>query len=214
MAEALLKGLTFGLWLSLAVGPVLFSIIKQSLNNGYRGGIAFVLGVFASDVFLVLVSNVFSEFFNRVSGLQKEIAFVGSVFLITLGIYFLFFKKTVLNDNAGVMVKFRKRDYARISLSGFFMNLLNPGVFVFWIYASSVVVSQTINHRIIVFATCLLWVLSTDLLKVFLADKIRNRLTPKNIHIINRLNGAILLGFGAVLIWLYFFTNRSGNITF
>lgn len=205
MIEALLKGLTFGLWLSLAVGPVLFSIIKQSLNNGYRGGIAFVLGVFASDVLLVLVSNIFSEFFNRVSGLQKEIAFVGSVFLITLGIYFLFFKKTVINDNAGVMVKFRKRDYARISLSGFFMNLLNPGVFVFWIYASSVVVSQTTNHRIIVFATCLLWVLSTDLLKVFLADKIRNRLTPKNIHIINRLNGAILFGFGAVLLWGVFF---------
>ncbi|MFD2918989.1 LysE family translocator [Terrimonas rubra] len=205
MTEALLKGLTFGLWLSLAVGPVLFSIIKQSLNNGYRGGIAFVLGVFASDVLLVLVSNIFSEFFNRVSGLQKEIAFVGSVFLITLGIYFLFFKKTVINDNAGVMVKFRKRDYARISLSGFFMNLLNPGVFVFWIYASSVVVSQTTNHRIIVFVTCLLWVLSTDLLKVFLADKIRNRLTPKNIHIINRLNGAILLGFGAVLLWGVFF---------
>lgn len=103
------------------------------------------------------------------------------------------------------MVKFRKRDYVRISLSGFFMNLLNPGVFVFWIYASSVVVSNTANHRIIVFATCLLWVLSTDLLKVFLADKIRNRLTPKNIHIINRLNGAILLGFGAVLLWGVFF---------
>ena len=205
MTEALLKGLTFGLWLSLAVGPVLFSIIKQSLNNGYRGGIAFVLGVFASDVLLVLVSNVFSEFFNRVSDLQKEIAFVGSVFLITLGIYFLFFKKTVINDNAGVMVKFRKRDYARISLSGFFMNLLNPGVFVFWIYASSVVVSNTANHRIVVFATCLLWVLSTDLLKVFLAGKIRNRLTPRNIHIINRLNGAILLGFGAVLLWGVFF---------
>jgi len=183
----------------------LFSIIKQSLNNGYRGGIAFVLGVFASDVLLVLVSNVFSEFFNRVSDLQKEIAFVGSVFLITLGIYFLFFKKTVINDNAGVMVKFRKRDYARISLSGFFMNLLNPGVFVFWIYASSVVVSNTANHRIVVFATCLLWVLSTDLLKVFLAGKIRNRLTPRNIHIINRLNGAILLGFGAVLLWGVFF---------
>lgn len=205
MIEALLKGLTFGLWLSLAVGPVLFSIIKQSLNNGYRGGIAFVLGVFASDVLLVLVSNVFSEFFNRISGLQKEIAVIGSIFLISLGVFFLFFKKTVLNDGGGVLAKFRKRDYIRISLSGFFMNLLNPGVFVFWIYSSSVVVGNSVNHRIAVFATCLIWVLSTDLLKVFLADKIRNRLTPKNIHIINRLNGAILLGFGVVLLWGVFF---------
>jgi len=37
MIEAVLKGLGFGLLLSIAVGPVLFSIIKQSLNNGYRG---------------------------------------------------------------------------------------------------------------------------------------------------------------------------------
>ena len=45
MFEALLKGLTLGLLLSISVGPVIFSIIKQSLNNGHRGGIAFILGV-------------------------------------------------------------------------------------------------------------------------------------------------------------------------
>ncbi len=34
-----------------------------------------------------------------------------------------------------------------------------------------------------------------------LAGKIRKRLTPHNIHIINRLNGIILIGFGIALIW-------------
>ena len=64
MIEALIKGLTFGLLLSISVGPVLFTIIKQSLNNGYRGGLAFIIGVSASDVSLVLVSNIFTELFN------------------------------------------------------------------------------------------------------------------------------------------------------
>ena len=45
MFEALLKGLTLGLLLSISVGPVIFSIIKQSLNNGHRGGLAFIIGV-------------------------------------------------------------------------------------------------------------------------------------------------------------------------
>jgi hypothetical protein len=35
----------------------------------------------------------------------------------------------------------------------------------------------------------------------FLAGKIRKRLTPHNIHIINRINGFILIGFGIALIW-------------
>jgi hypothetical protein len=60
MFEAILKGLGFGLLLSISVGPVLFSIIKQSLNNGPRGGFAFILGVSASDISL-LVGNIFTE---------------------------------------------------------------------------------------------------------------------------------------------------------
>ncbi|HMR91081.1 MAG TPA: LysE family transporter [Chitinophagaceae bacterium] len=200
MIEALIKGLTLGLLLSIAVGPVLFSIIKQSLNSGHQGGIAFVLGVFASDVALVLISNVFTEFFKRISNLQLEIGVAGCIFLISLGIFFLFFKKVKINEAGQQVLIFRKSDYAKIALSGFFMNILNPAVFLFWIYASSLVVSYSVQHRIITFAVCLLWMLGTDLLKVFLAGKIRNRLTPHNIHILNRINGIILIGFGVVLI--------------
>ena len=66
MFEALLKGLTLGLLLSISIGPIIFSIIKQSLNSGHRGGIAFVLGVSASDIALVLISNVFTELFGYI----------------------------------------------------------------------------------------------------------------------------------------------------
>jgi len=64
MFEAVLKGITLGLLLTISVGPVVFSIIKQSLNNGHRGGIAFILGVSASDILLVLISNVFTQVFG------------------------------------------------------------------------------------------------------------------------------------------------------
>jgi threonine/homoserine/homoserine lactone efflux protein len=55
MSDVLLKGITLGLLLSIAVGPVLFSIIKQSINNGVKGGLAFILGVSLSDVSLLLL---------------------------------------------------------------------------------------------------------------------------------------------------------------
>ena len=209
MIQAILKGLTFGLLLSISVGPVLFSVIKQSLNNGHKGGMAFVIGVSVSDITLVLVSNIFTELFNSLKAYKNQVGIVGCAFLVSLGVYFLFFKKVKVDEQGKQIFKFRKRDYARIFLSGFFMNTLNPAVFIFWIYASTAVIDHSVQEKIIIFTTCLAWMLSTDILKVFLAGKIRNRLTPHNIHIINRINGLLLIGFGISLIWgLLVYGNR------
>ena len=202
MPEAFLKGITLGFLLSIAVGPVIFSIIKQSLNNGHRGGMAFVAGVSASDIALVLISNVFTELFTSISTHRMHIGIAGSVFLIIMGIYFLFFKKVKVDASGQqILSRFRKRDYARLFLSGFFMNTLNPAIFLFWITTSTSLVSHPTRERIAIFSTCLLFVLTTDIIKVMLAGKIRNKLTPHNIHNINRLNGIILIGFGIALIW-------------
>lgn len=201
MIEVILKGIGFGLLLSISVGPVLFSIIKQSLNNGHRGGFAFVFGVCASDITLVLVSNVFTELFNSLKLYKTEIGVAGCAFLVSMGLFFIFFKKVKVNEEGKQVFKFRKRDYAKIFFSGYFMNTLNPAVIIFWITTSTAMITHSVNDRIIIFTTCLIWMLATDILKVILAGKIRNRLTPHNIHIINRINGIILIIFGIALIW-------------
>ena len=201
MIEAIIKGLGFGLLLSISVGPVLFSILKQSLNNGHRGGLAFVLGVSASDITLVLVSNVFTSLFNSLQAYKTEVGMAGCVFLVSLGVYFLFFKKVKVNEEGKQVFRFRKRDYAKIFLSGYLMNTLNPAVILFWITTSTAVINHSVGQRFVIFGTCLGWMLLVDVLKVFLAGRIRNRLTPHNIHIINRINGLILIIFGIALVW-------------
>jgi len=202
MIEALVKGITLGLLLSISVGPVMFSIIKQSLNNGHTGGLAFIIGVSASDITMVLISNVFTQVFAALSSHKKEIAIAGSIFLISVGIYFLFFKKIKVNEEGQqVFVPFRKRDYARLALSGYFMNTLNPAVFLFWFTASTTFINHTLQQKLVLFLVCLAIVFSADIAKVMLAGKIRKKLTPHNIHIINRVNGIILIGFGLALIW-------------
>lgn len=97
MVEAIVKGLGFGLLLSISVGPVLFSIIKQSLNNGHRGGFAFVAGVSASDISLVLLSNIFTTLLESLKLYKTEIGIAGCIFLVSMGIFFLFFKKVKVN---------------------------------------------------------------------------------------------------------------------
>jgi threonine/homoserine/homoserine lactone efflux protein len=81
------------------------------------------------------------------------------------------------------------------------MNTLNPAVFLFWLTASTTFINHTIQEKLVLFLVCLSIVLSTDIAKVMLAGKIRKKLTPHNIHIVNRVNGLILIGFGIALIW-------------
>jgi threonine/homoserine/homoserine lactone efflux protein len=187
----------------------LFSIIKQSLNNGHKGGFAFVAGVSASDISLVLLSNIFTTLLENLKLYKTEIGIAGCIFLVSMGIFFLFFKKVKVNKEGQQIFKFRKRDYAKLFLSGFLMNTLNPAIFIFWITTSSAIIGHTINQRIVIFTTCLLFMLVTDCLKVLLAGKIRRKLTPHNIHIINRVNGIILIVFGIALIWGLIFYGKN-----
>ncbi len=187
--------------LSIAVGPVMFSIIKQSINNGHKGGLAFVLGVSASDITLVLISNIFTGIFDSLQLHKTEVGIIGSVFLISVGIFFIFFKKIKVDEEGNQLMSFSKGHYIKIFLAGYFMNILNPGVIIFWLTATTATIFHSVNNRIIIFVTCLLFVLATDILKVMLAGKIRKKLTPHNIHIINRISGMLLIVFGAALIW-------------
>ncbi len=200
MIETIGKGITLGLLLSIAVGPILFTVIKQSINNGIKGGLAFVIGVSLSDVSLVVATNFFTEIFTSFNTNRTVIGIMGSTFLISVGIYYLYFKKVKVNEQGTQLIKFRKRDYLKILLAGYFMNTLNPGIIIFWLVQSAAFIEHTYNQRFTIFTTALLFVLSADILKVVLAGKLRQRLTIRNIRLLNKINGVILIGFGLALI--------------
>ena len=208
MIAAIIKGLVLGGLLAISVGPVIFAILKQSINNGHKAGYIFVAGVSSSDIALLLICNLFTSLFQSALAHQTLIAVSGSIFLIAVGIYTFFFKKVAVDDDNNLKEKvFRKRDWVAIYLSGFFMNMLNPGVFIFWfvwsaaILADSVSYANPIPYRAVVFGTCLVFVLLTDILKVMLAGRLRPKMTPRNLHHINQLSGLILIGFGVALCW-------------
>ena len=187
--------------LSISVGPVIFSIIRQSLTNGIKGGMIFIAGVSASDVTLVIVGNAFTEIFRSLLKYKTSIGITGSVLLIVFGIYTVFFKKIKVNEVGSQVVSFGTGELVKIFLSGYLINTLNPGAIIFWIMATTPFITYTLLDRITLFATCLSVVFLTDVLKVVLAGKIRQKLTPKIIHIVNIISGIVLIGFGVVLIW-------------
>ncbi len=207
MLTPFIKGITLGLLLSISVGPVIFAVIKQSINNGRVGGFSFVAGVSASDISIVLICNLFTSLFNNIVEYEKIIAISGSCFLIVMGVYNIFFRKyNISEDGINLESVLRKRDVAGIFFGGYFMNLLNPGAFLFWFAATATIIGESktyedpVTYRWIVFATCLSIVLMADMIKVKLANRIREKLTPHNIHIINIISGIILIIFGIVIV--------------
>lgn len=203
MTEAIIKGLGLGLILMLSVGPVIFAIIKQSINNGPPGGFSFVAGVWASDLILVVLSNMFTEVVGRILHFSDEIAYVGGGFLLLMGIYYVFFKKVDFGrDDLSNLPPFNRKDAIRTVVAGFLVNTLNPSIFLFWlINATALAVAHDITERVVIFSVCLLVNMLSDVAKVMMAGRLRDKLTMHNIRIINKVSGTILILFGIALFY-------------
>lgn len=210
MLESVIKGFGLGMILAISVGPVIFTILKQSLNNGQKGGFSFVAGVWFSDILLVVISNLFSNLVISALEFQSTIAYIGAAFVISMGMYYLFFKKVNFGEDKNViLVQFGKKAFTKAFMSGFLINTLNPSVMLFWlINATAFAASNTSIERFLIFSVCLGVNILADILKVVLAAKVRHNLTPHNINIINKVSGTILIGFGLTIIYGIKFLNH------
>ncbi len=208
MIAPIIKGLLLGLILSISIGPVIFAILKQSLTNGRKAGYTFVAGVSASDITLLIICNVFTALFTLVLTHKAIIAMLGAGFLLLLGLYTLIFKKITIDSLGDEKEKtMRKRDLVGVFVSGYLMNTLNPSVFLFWFAWTAAIgtnASETENpmvYKLLVFGTCLSFVLVSDLIKVALAGFLRPKLTENTMVWINRISGIIILIFSAALFY-------------
>jgi threonine/homoserine/homoserine lactone efflux protein len=75
--------------------------------------------------------------------------------------------------------------------------------------ATAFAVTNSFKERVLIFSVCLALNMLTDLLKVFGAGKLRSRLTIKNISILNKVSGSILIGFGIALILGILYTAKK-----
>ena len=201
MISAVLSGLALGLVLSVSVGPVIFAIIKYSVNNGFKAGISFTLGVSFSDIMYVLLGNLATAFILDLKEYNKLIGIAGGILLMGMGLYGLLFKKVKISTGDEKPEMFRTHDYLRIWLAGFLMNTLNPGVILFWLGICVTRSAEPTGYRFIMYGTCLIWVLSTDILKVFVSDKIRHKLTLTNVKWLNKIAGVSMICFGVLLLY-------------
>lgn len=215
MTDAFVKGLAISLLLVFAVGPVIFTTIKQSVNHGRRGGFSFIAGVWISDIIWVILSNGFSEAVKTLLNFKTPIGIAGGLFLVGMGVYYLFIKKIeprrireaveIAGDEFTPSGK--KTNYFAIFTSGFLLNTLNPFLISFWVVmATSLASVYSFNHRVIIFTTCLAVNMMADVGKVMGAGYLGKKLSDRNILLINRVSGALYLAFGSALLVFLLYT--------
>lgn len=207
MLTSFIAGLGLGVFLSLSVGPVIFMIIKYSISNGFKAGLSFAIGVSCSDTMYVILGNFASAFIHQLEDMKKIIGLSGGIVLIAIGLYGLFLKQVRISSGEDQEKKMlvTKGDYFKIWLSGFLMNTLNPGVVLFWLGICTANGALELDDRLVLFGTTLIFVLSMDIAKVFLADKIRHKLTLKTVMWLNRIASLSMLLFGSLLIYAVIF---------
>ena len=206
MTEAIIAGLLLGLALVFSVGPVIFTIIKLRINYGFISAFYFIAGVWLSDIFWVVAANATSSLLESLIIYKLQIGTTGGVFLIGLGLYYLFFKKYHSKKEMDDGVTIASSTHARLFITGFLINTLNPGVIALWLAAATKSISSTLQEKIVTFSICLSMNIAADVFKINLAGKLRNKLNDKNIAIVNKISGCMFLAFGIALIVGVWFT--------
>lgn len=194
MFEAILQGIGAGILFSFLTGPVFFSMIKTSIEKGFKAGFSLAIGVIFSDIIFISLTIFSSQFVDYNAEYNQYIGIVGGLFLFGIGLYYLF-NKVKVSYNIEEAVKIRKRGYI---LKGFLMCLLSPTTLMFWIMVGGIISVQlhyNMGEKIAFFIVAMATQLTVDGFKTFYAAKLRYRIKEKTIQNLNRIAGAVILIF-------------------
>lgn len=193
------RGLMTGFILSLMLGTVFFSLIRNSITYGHKTGIYIALGVVICDVIfitLALLSQPFADFLNLY---KRPISIGGGVLLSIMGIWM--FIKSNPKIQEGKELKAGNALY--YIGNGFLLNALNPVNFFSWLVVSSYLTIEydyTLADKSIFFMACLLSIFIAETGIAASASKLRRWVTPIVLKRINQISALVFIGFGLKLI--------------
>ena len=191
--------------MAFMIGPVFFMLIQTSILKGARAAIALDLGVILGDLSFILIAYYGSRSLLEKLKEDPRLFFIGGLVLIIYGLITYFDKenkKEALENSKMINVPI-KNNYLKLFVKGYFLNFINIGVLAFFFF-SVLVVSPTLkmNQTAIFwyFGTILFGYFITDLGKIFLAKKLKSKMTFPVIYRIKKIMGIILIICGVFLI--------------
>lgn len=197
MFELILYSVLTGIVLSLLlIGPVYFLLIETSLRKGWRYAIVLNLGVIIADVLCIIVAYFSSKDLSGYINAHPSLFMIGGFFVFIYGLVMMFKKiKAEPQDIA------TNKGYLYMFFHGFAMNLLNIGVILFWFFIVSTIAIRYPQWPkfSLYMGIVLLTFFGIDLIKIFIANRVKKQLTVNRINQIRKVLGFILLICGVVI---------------
>ncbi len=223
----LLFGILCGIALSLffSFGAAFFQLLQIGVQDGFRKGVAFALGVFLCDAAVVFLMLTFLKNVDMYNVIRNPwVASIGCVVVAYMG-YRNFTKSAgkaekkssskVLNACSDISERHATKRRSIITrlfhgtgpralmFQGFMLNFVNPLIWIFWISVIALTSGEMdipTNHMYLFFVGVLGSTFGLDIVKCKLASLLTNIITPKLLNIFNKATGVILWCFAGYLL--------------
>lgn len=201
MLEPVVSGLLLGGVLALLVGPVFFMIINTSIKKGFLPASMLALGVLLSDALYVGLTYYGSSLLSYLQEYEKITGLSGGILILGFGLA-TYFKKPKVSAEALEDIDDSKTRAIDV-LKGFTMNTLNPAALLFWLgVAGTISVKDQFTgyYALLFYSSTLSVVFLTDILKAYVATKLKGMITGKFLIWMNRISGVALVSYGVYMI--------------
>jgi threonine/homoserine/homoserine lactone efflux protein len=200
--QNLLLFVAAGILLNLTPGQDTFYILSRSVAQGTRAGVISVFGITSGCVVHTCAAAFgLSAILATSANAFLIVKMAGAVYLTYLGLKMLLHRKS----NTGLPVEFARDDDWSIYRAGFFSNLLNPKVALFFMAFLPQFVAPTAHFKIVAFlflgalfmTTGTIWCLVLACFGSAMSRRLRE--SPSTGSRLTRASGAMFLGLGVKL---------------
>lgn len=203
MNSGLLYAPIYGIILAFSFGPVFFTLIETSITKGFKAGLFFDLGALLADIIFIVIA-VFSTG-QILQKLQDDPALFifGGVLMLAYGI--ITYVQTsrslfkIVREHYAVVVKM---NLGSLFFKGFLLNFVNFSVLAGWIGILIIATTSTSSPEGMYgfLVVVLITFFAVDLLKILLAEKLKNKMTPRFIFNSKRWLSILIMLFGILLL--------------
>jgi|WetSurSiteA1Bulk_404760.scaffolds.fasta_scaffold00373_4 threonine/homoserine/homoserine lactone efflux protein len=196
--DIILKGILTGLFLSIFIGATFFMLIETSMTRGFRAALWFDAGVLICDALIITTVYFFTAWITKTLVHNTYFNLAGGLVFMGFGVNYIFSRQR--NDAA----QGAKSRNTRLFMNGFFINLLNPSVVIFWLGAVALALSQfrfTGRQTFLYFASALSVVALTDLLKAYFAYRLSAFINARILKGIYIFSGLLMISLGLYIIF-------------
>lgn len=200
--KAFIEGYGYGLILVILIGPVFFTLLKGTLEHGFKAGFTVALGIITGDIICVAIGLglLGDTTFLKDPDTLFYIGIAAGIIVFILGLRY-YFRPSL--ETGGKEIKLGASKYFSFFTQGFLVNFVNPFVFTVWF--SYIALAQNrhpeYTDQVIFLVAALLGIFSTDVLKAAFAHVLKIFLRVDWLTRIYKIIGIILIvsGIGIII---------------